>query len=132
MKKLLMAAAIVIAFGFVIFEALAYMGKDGAVLALIHPGFTDSQVREVEQTIKDEYVRRLLASPSPVERYQVASGSTTVEVTMMKVSAMKLEGFVKISLHDEESKKAGLDEITQSCEATMSVESRQWLWKCQK
>ena len=111
---------------------LAYMGKLDAVIAIFQPGFTDDQIIRVDQEIKDYYVKQMRASPSAVEREQIASGSTTVDVRMIKVSNKRLEGFVKISLRDEQSKRLGLGEITVPCEATMGVNSDQWLWKCQK
>ena len=65
-----------------------------------------------------------------MERAQLASGSTTVDVHLIKVSDRKLEGFVRFTLRDEESKRLGVSEITESCEATMAVDSSDSIWKC--
>jgi hypothetical protein len=71
--------------------------------------FTDSDITGIEQTIKDYYVRRLLASPNTSK--SVASGSPTVEAHMIKASDRELNGFVKVE---------GPDGFTRPCEATMT------------
>ena len=127
MKKVFIAAVGIAAICIVV---LLLLEKLGIVAPVFHGGFTDSQVREVERIIKDYYVKQLSASPSATEREQVAGGSTTVEVHMIKVSDRKLEGFAKISLHDQQSKDLGLSEIADTCEATMEMNSSQYIWKC--
>ncbi|MGA9987706.1 MAG: hypothetical protein WBP69_07985 [Terriglobales bacterium] len=94
-------------------------------------GFTDAQIQAVELTIKDYFVQHMQNSPSAVEREQIANGSTTVEVHMIKMSARRLEGFAVISLRDKESTALGLGDLRVACEATMGENSDQWLWKCQ-
>jgi hypothetical protein len=49
---------------------------------------------------------------------------------MIKVADRRLEGFAKISLHDQQSKELGLSEMMQTCEATMEMNSSQFIWKC--
>jgi hypothetical protein len=110
---------------------LVYMWDSHIVQSTLHPGFTDAQVREIEQSIEDYYAKKLRESPSAAEREELANGSTTVTAKMLKVSSRRLEGFVKFTLRDEASRSAGLDELLLNCEATMDVDSTQWMWKCQ-
>jgi hypothetical protein len=113
------------------FLILAYIGRLDIVTSLFQSGFTDEQIKDIDREIRDYYLKQMRESPSAVERQQVASGSTTVEVTMIKVSERRLEGFATITMNDEDSKKAGLGEIRVSCEATLGANSAQYLWKCQ-
>jgi hypothetical protein len=69
-------------------------------------------------------------SPSATEREQIDSGSTTVEVHMIKMSSKRLEGFANFTLRDDASKAIGMGEVRVPCEATMG-ENSEWLWKCQ-
>jgi len=128
MKKLFIAGFI----GAVaaIFLLVIYM-RNSNVVAPIVGGFTDAQIQDIEQSIRDYYLRQLRESQSPTEREEVASGSTTVEAQMLKVSDKRLEGFVKFTMRDEASRKLGLGEIILNCEATMNTDSTKWLWKCQ-
>ncbi len=128
MKQVLITIGILAAAGFVI---LAYMGRLDIVMSMFQSGFTDEQIKAVDQEIRDYYLKQMRESPSAIERQEIASGSTTVEVTMIKVSDKRLEGFATILLRDEVSKKAGLGEVKVPCEATLGVNSSQYLWKCQ-
>lgn len=96
----------------------------------LQSGFTDAQIRDVERTIRDYFVQHMQSSPSAIEREQIASGSTTVEVRMIKMSSKRPEGFATITLRDDASKAVGMGEIRVPCEATMG-ENSEWLWKCQ-
>lgn len=123
MKKLLIASAIVV------FVLLWLYTRSNTLAPIIQGGFTDADIRSCENAIREKYLEQLRNS-SEVEKQQVASGSTTVEAHMIKVGDRKLEGFVKLTLRDEESKKLGLTEVTQTCEATMEMNSSQYIWGC--
>ena len=131
MDRTFQIVAILILVAALIALGIATLGNFDTITSLFQSGFTDDQIRQVEQTIKEYYLKGLSTSPSAVERGEVASGSTTVEVTMIKVSAKRLEGFAKISSSDQESKELGFGEVTIPCEATLGVHSDQWIWKCQ-
>lgn len=105
----------------------AYTGQLTYVASLFEPGFTDSQIAAVNQEIRNYYVKDM---KTPEERKQLETGKSAVEVTMMKMSARRLEGFVTISIHDEVARNLGLEEVKIPCEATMGVDSNQYLWKC--
>jgi hypothetical protein len=105
--------------------------KNFDVASLFQPGFTDSQIRQVDQAIKDYYVNQMRTSPSALERREIANGSTTIEVQMIKVSAKRLEGFATISSDDEGLRRLGLEKISVPCETTMGTNSDQYIWKCQ-
>jgi len=77
----------------------------------VQGGFTDAQIREVEQSIQNYYLEKQRNSSSAAEREQALNGLTTVDAKMLKVSDRRLEGYVKFTLRDEESKRLGLDEI---------------------
>jgi hypothetical protein len=124
MNKLLVPVLAIITVGVIVLLALGHVPT-------FQSGFTDAQIRGVERTIKDHIVKGMSSSPSAVEKEQIASGSTTVEVHMIKVSSNRLEGFAEITLRDEASKNAGLGDLTIPCEATLGVKSDQWVWKCQ-
>lgn len=124
MKKLLIASAIV-----VLILVLLYT-RSNRLAPIIQGGFTDADIRACENSIRDKYLEQLRNSSSEVEKQQVASGSTTVEAHMIKVGDRRLEGFVKFTLRDEESKKLGLSEITETCQATMEMNSSQYIWGC--
>ena len=125
-------AGIVAIIGSIAFALLLiYLWDSHIVQSALHPGFTDAQVHEIEQSIEDYYAQKLRKSPNAAEREELANGSTTIDAKMLKVSDRRLEGFVKFTLRDEESRKAGLNELILSCEATMDVDSTQWMWKCQ-
>jgi hypothetical protein len=128
MKQVVISVAVLAIAAFVV---LAYIRRSDLFTSLFQSGFTDEQIRAVDREIRDYYLKRIQESPSAIEREQVDSGSTTVEVQMIKVSEKRLEGFATISLHDEVSKRAGLSEIRVPCEATLGVNSEQYLWKCQ-
>jgi hypothetical protein len=100
------------------------------MLAIVRGGFTDADVRTCENKINEQYLEKLRNATSEVGRQQVTNSSTTVEARMIKVGDRRLEGFAKISLHDQESRDLGLDEIMQTCEATMETNSSQYIWKC--
>jgi hypothetical protein len=109
---------------------LAYWRNPRADTSPFHSGFTESQIAECEQTIRDYYLNQLRNSSSAAERQEVEDGSATVEVHMIKVADRKLEGFAKISINTQEARDVGLNEITQTCEATMDMDSQQFIWKC--
>lgn len=125
MKKLIIASVIVVLI-------LLWLYTRSNVLApIIKGGFTDADIRSCENSIREHYLEQLRQSQSPTEREELASGSTTIEATMLKVSDKRLEGFVKFTMRDEESKKLGLGEINLNCEATMNTDSTKWIWQCQ-
>jgi len=123
MHKLVVTVLAVLTAAAVVFLVLGHVPT-------FQSGFTDAQIKAVESAIKDYFVQHMQNSPSAVEREQIASGSTTVEVHMIKMSSKKLEGFATITLRDDESKAVGMGEIRVPCEATMG-ENSEWLWKCQ-
>jgi hypothetical protein len=128
MKKVILIGTI-LAVVIIVFLSL---GRSGNMTPFFGNGFTDSQVAECEQAIKDYYMKLLTESASAVERHEVATGVTTVDAHMLKISDRKLQGFVKITSRNPEAQKLGLGEIAIPCEATMGVDSTQWIWKCQR
>jgi hypothetical protein len=128
MKQVLLTIGTLAAAGLLF---LAYIGRLDMVTSIFQSGFTDEQIKAIDREIRDYYLKQMRKSPSAIERQEAASGSTTVEVTMIKVSDKRLEGFATILLRDELSKNAGLDEVKVPCEATLGVNSSQYLWKCQ-
>jgi len=107
-----------------------FLGDVRGVSALLQSGFTDDQIKQIEQSIKDKYVTKMSTSSSAAERYQIASGSTTVKVKMLKVSAKRLEGLATITRSNLSAKELGLGEINIPCEATLATDSEKYIWKC--
>ena len=66
-----------------------FLGDVRGMSSLLQSGFTDDQIKQIEQSIKDKYVTKMSTSSSAAERYQIASGSTTVTVRMLKVSTKR-------------------------------------------
>lgn len=128
MKQVLVTLGIV---AIATFAILAYVGRLEVITSVFQSGFTDEQIRAIDREIREYYLKQMRESPSAIERQQIASGSTTVDVQMIKVSERRLEGFVTITLNDEDSRQAGLGEVRVLCEATLGVNSEQYLWKCQ-
>ena len=119
MKKVLLAGIVGVAIG--------------VLIMLWHPfrsGFSDEDIRQCEQTIKETYLDRLRNSSSETERREVETGATTVEVQMIRVADRRLEGFARISLNTSEAKEIGLNEIMHKCEATMEMNSSHYIWRC--
>lgn len=126
MKKLIIAGFVgAIA---VVLLLLVYT-RSNTIAPIVQGGFTDSEIRQCEQTIREHYLDQIKNS-SPTEKEEVENGSTTIEVRMIKVADRRLEGFAKISLSTQEAKNLGLSEIMQTCEATMEMNSSQYIWKC--
>ena len=124
MKKLLIAgfiAAIVV---------LLLYTRTNLIAPIIQGGFTDTDIRNCENAIKEYYLGQLRNSTSAVERQEVADGSTTIEVRMIKVASRRLEGYAKVSINTKAARDLGLSEIMQTCEATMEMDSSQYIWKC--
>jgi hypothetical protein len=109
---------------------LVYLWLSHAEAIPFHSGFTDAEVRQCEQTIKDYYLNQIKNSGSEKERQELESGLTTVEVRMIKVSDRRLEGYAKITINTQQAREVGLSEINQICDATMGVDSPQFIWKC--
>jgi len=131
MKKLLLAGLVgAIA---VILLLLVYT-RSNTIAPIVQGGFTDSEIRQCEQTIREHYLDQSKnssgLSTSPTDKQEVDNGSITVEVHMIKVADRKLEGFAKIHINAQEAKDVGLSEIMQTCEATMEMNSSQFIWKC--
>lgn len=100
------------------------------IVSAFEPGFTEKQIRDVEQQIRSDVLKRLENSSSAVERQEVANGSTTVDVHMIKVSKKRLDGYTTISSNTGAARDIGLDKITVSCDATLGVRPDQYLWEC--
>jgi hypothetical protein len=103
------------------------------LIILRHPsnsGFSDEDIRQCEQTIKESYLNRLKNSSSETERREAETGATTVDVQMIKVADRKLEGYVKISINTPEAKDIGMGEIMHKCEAKMEMNSSRYIWQC--
>lgn len=124
-------SAVIITVLIVGFALLAYFAKIDTITALFQSGFTERQRRNVEQEIRAYYVKGISNSPSVIERTEFNTGSTSIDVHMVKVSNKRLEGFVKLSLHDQTSRSLGLSDVTVPCEATLGVDPNQYVWKCQ-
>lgn len=124
MKKILIGGIVGAAIAIAL---VAYFRSDGS---LVQRGFTGADIRKCEQTIRGYYLDQIKNSSSAVERQQVADGITTVDVQMIKVADRRLEGFAKIRANTREAKDVGFSEITQTCEATMEMDSTQFIWKC--
>jgi hypothetical protein len=132
MRKVLISVGVCVTAGIVIAWLALLLFNRPRLTPLYQSGFSDAQVRQVEQDIREYFLKQMRASSSATERNQVASGSTTVDVRMIRMSPKKLEGFAKITLRDEESQALGLGEVSVPCEATMGMDSDQYIWKCQK
>jgi hypothetical protein len=105
----------------------------GMLIMLWHPfhsGFSDADIRQCEQVIRESYLDRFRNSSSETERQEVETGATTVEVQMIKVADRKLEGYVRISVNTPEAKEIGVNEIAHKCEATMELNSSHYIWQC--
>jgi hypothetical protein len=128
MKRLLLGG--IVGAALAILAVFAYLSNSRSVISPFHSGFTDSEVRQCEQTIKDYYVNQIKNSPNEKERQELESGLTTVDVRMIKVTDRRLEGYAKISINTQQARNVGLSEIMQVCEATMEMDSSQFIWKC--
>ena len=124
MKRLLLGGVV----GAIV--VLGFLTYSRVTRSLLRPGFTDADIRNCEQTIRDYYLNQLRNSTSEVEKQEVANGTTTINVHLIKVADRRLEGFVKISVNTQQAREVGLNEITQTCEATMEIDSPQYIWKC--
>jgi hypothetical protein len=105
----------------------------GVLIMLWHPfysDFTESDIRQCEQTIKETYANRFRNSPSETERQEVENGAITFDVQMIKVGERKLEGYMKISINTPSAKELGVNEISYRCEATMETTSSHYIWEC--
>ena len=78
-------------------------------LAACSNGFQEADIQDVKKAIRAEFEKDA--------RYSV------VEVVMIKASATKLDGFIRLR-----SKLIG--EFTKSCSATMAEGGRDFLWRC--
>lgn len=105
----------------------------GVLIMLWHPwdsGFSDADIRQCEQTIKESYLSRFKNSTSATERQEAETGAITIDVQMIKVADRKIEGYVRLLNSTPEAKEIGMNEIEYKCEATMEMNSSHYIWQC--
>lgn len=78
------------------------------MLAGCNPGFQDEDIAAAKKSIKAEFEKK--------------PGITVSEVVLLKESARKLSGFVKLKYMSEEAMK--------SCSATMDEGGKNYVWRC--
>lgn len=84
----------------------------GAVWYLTRdPGFTAAEIDRVKASIKTEFEKR--------------DGVSVEDVTMLKETARKLSGFVKLRISPLPNP------ITKACNATMEESGGKYLWRCE-
>jgi len=95
-----------------------------------HTGFSDADIRQCEQAIKEQYSDRLTNSPSEAERRALEDGVYAIDVQMIRVADRKLEGYAKVSINPRDPKNGGPIESTHKCEAVMDIASPHFVWNC--
>lgn len=73
------------------------------------PSFSNSDISSIKESIRTEFGKR--------------EGLSVLEVSLIKESERRLQGFVKL-------KTETLDEVTKDCTAAMSIDDGQTIWGC--